>query len=388
MRDSLSILDKIVSFTNGEVTYKNTLEHLNILDEDYYFKLLEFVQQQDMGSALLMFDEINRKGFEGDLVLNGFAEFLRNLLVSRDAKVALLLEVAEDFKQKYLQTAQNVAPAYIISALNVLNEAEINYKQARNKRLHVELTIIKLSYLQQALELVSNDGVVSKKKQLDGVKTIAFKALQPVIAKEPIKSPPSYSEKSSAKLIIEQPLEQVDASSPAVAQKAVVKPSVAQPRTVSTADVKSGGLGSLSNIRQQIAQKNKAGGPEVKTLTEEDLHTAWGLFIEKLRKKNNHSAVTNFKLAFLNVIDNNTIEIITQGEIHKAFIEVERADLVTHLQDYFNNRLLVYQVVVKEQAEQDTPTEVVLNRKQQYFKMIEEYPLVKELRDRLKLELE
>ena len=164
MRDSLSILDKIVSFTNGAVTYKNTLEHLNILDEDYYFQLLDFVQQQDLSSALLMFDEINRKGFEGDLVLNGFAEFLRNLLVSRDPKVAMLLEVAEDFKQKYLQIAQKISPAFTVSALNILNEAEINYKQARNKRLHVELTIIKLSYLQQALELVSNDGVVSKKK--------------------------------------------------------------------------------------------------------------------------------------------------------------------------------------------------------------------------------
>src|SRR6187431_2070881 len=173
MRDSLSILDKIVSFTNGEVSYKNTLEHLNILDEDYYFKLLDFVQQQDLSSALLMFDEINRKGFEGDLVLNGFAEFLRNLLVSSDARVAMLLEVAEDFKQKYLQSAQRISPAFTISALNILNEAEINYKQARNKRLHVELTIIKLSYLQQALELVNNDGVVSKKKLTDAAKPVA-----------------------------------------------------------------------------------------------------------------------------------------------------------------------------------------------------------------------
>src|ERR1700712_1276373 len=97
MRDSLSILDKIVSFTNGTVTYQNTLEHLNILDEDYYFRLLDFIQQQDLSSSLLMFDEINRKGFEGDLVINGFAEFLRNLLVSRDARAAMLLEVAEDF---------------------------------------------------------------------------------------------------------------------------------------------------------------------------------------------------------------------------------------------------------------------------------------------------
>ena len=207
MRDSLSILDKIVSFTNGAVTYKNTLEHLNILDEDYYFQLLDFVQQQDLSSALLMFDEINRKGFEGDLVLNGFAEFLRNLLVSRDPKVAMLLEVAEDFKQKYLQIAQKISPAFIVSALNILNEAEINYKQARNKRLHVELTIIKLSYLQQALELVNNEGAVSKKKIIEGAKTVAFRAL-PIIS---IATSPSDVSKSKpiaeAKLIIEAPKE-------------------------------------------------------------------------------------------------------------------------------------------------------------------------------------
>src|SRR3954466_12216617 len=91
MRDSLSILDKIVSFTNSELTYNNTLEHLNILDEDYYFKFFDCMQAQDLPAALLLYDDINRKGFEGDLVLNGFSEFIRNLLVSLDDKAASLL---------------------------------------------------------------------------------------------------------------------------------------------------------------------------------------------------------------------------------------------------------------------------------------------------------
>src|SRR3954465_3954992 len=78
MRDALSILDKIVSFTNGEVSYQNTLEHLNILDADYYFKLTEHLTEQDLSAALLLYDDINRKGFEGDMVLNGYAEFIRN----------------------------------------------------------------------------------------------------------------------------------------------------------------------------------------------------------------------------------------------------------------------------------------------------------------------
>src|SRR6202040_3507726 len=79
MRDALSILDKIVSFTNGVLSYHNTLEHLNILDADYYFRILDAMQQQDLADALLLYDDINRKGFEGDLVLNGLAEFIRNL---------------------------------------------------------------------------------------------------------------------------------------------------------------------------------------------------------------------------------------------------------------------------------------------------------------------
>jgi DNA polymerase-3 subunit gamma/tau len=389
MRDSLSILDKIVSFTNGEVTYKNTLEHLNILDEDYYFKLLDYLYQQDLSSALLMYDEINRKGFEGDTVINGIAEFLRNLLVSSDAKVAMLLEVAEDFKQKYLQTAEKIPAAFIISALNILNEAEINYKQARNKRLHVELTLIKLSYLQQALELVNNENGITKKKIVDSARTVAFRAL-PIIraGKAEPGAQPSLQSKtqteqsnySEARLMIEEPEEKLQASTP--------KPQSSNPKPTTPNSETRSGLGSLQKIRQQISEQNKSGFNEAKIITEEELHNAWGLFIQQLRSKANHSAVTNFKGAELKVIDNNAIEIITESEIQKAFIETERSGLIEHIQSYFNNRTLTYQVTVVEKAYEDKPQEIILTRKQQYLKIIEEYPLVKELKERLKLEIE
>ncbi|MDA3614976.1 DNA polymerase III subunit gamma/tau [Polluticaenibacter yanchengensis] len=167
MRDSLSLLDKIVSFTNAHLTYENTLEHLNLLDEDYYFKLIDAIQNQDMAEALLLFDQINRKGFEGDTVLNGFAECIRNLMVSKDAKAAQLLDVLEGMQGKYVETAKKVSLSYLVSALNVLAEAEAGFRLARNKRLHVELCLIKLCYLQQALELAAGgDGSVIKKKEL------------------------------------------------------------------------------------------------------------------------------------------------------------------------------------------------------------------------------
>src|SRR6201985_3872742 len=106
MRDALSILDKIVSFTNGELTYRNTLEHLNILDADYYFRILDAMGEQNLAGARLLYEDINRKGFEGDLVLNGLAEFVRNLLVCKDVKVASLLEVVESFRDKYVAAGQ------------------------------------------------------------------------------------------------------------------------------------------------------------------------------------------------------------------------------------------------------------------------------------------
>jgi DNA polymerase III subunit gamma/tau len=379
MRDSLSILDKIVSFTNGQLTYSNTLEHLNILDEDYYFKFLDFMQQQNMSDAMLLYDEINRKGFEGDTVIEGFAEFIRNVLVSKDAKAAILLEVAEDFKQKYLQAAQKINGGWLIAALNLLTEAEINYKQARNKRLLVELTIIKLSYLQQAIELVNNEGVVNKKKLVEVVRPVAFRTVPIIRLKEEpqiANNKPQVAQPQAATLIIETP--EVKINQPQIASSQQTP--LPKPQRV--------GISSLEKIRQKVSEQNKNNGNDIKELTEEELYVAWGVFIEKLVKRKNHSAVTNFKMATLKIIDNNAIEIITENNIQQKFIEQERADLVDHLQNHFCNRQLIYTVIIVENEYNNQPEEKTLSSKEQYLKIIEEYPLVKELKDRLKLELD
>lgn len=165
MRDALSIMDKIASFSNDAVTYSNTVEHLNILDYDYYFRILETLMLQDLSGVMLLYDEINRKGFEGDLFLNGFTEHFRNLMMSRDARVVHLLDIPDAVKARYHSQAQQISPAYVINALSVLSQAEQSFKQARNKRLHVELALVKLTYLQNAIQILSDDqqGAVKKK---------------------------------------------------------------------------------------------------------------------------------------------------------------------------------------------------------------------------------
>ncbi|MEI7471245.1 MAG: DNA polymerase III subunit gamma/tau [Chitinophagaceae bacterium] len=379
MRDSLSILDKIVSFTNGTLTYSNTLEHLNILDEDYFFKLLDFMQQQQLSEALLLFDTINQKGFEGDTLLEGFAEFIRNLLVSKDAKAAMLLEVADDFKQKYLQSAQQLNLGWLVAALNILNEFTIQYKQARNKRLHVELCLIKLCYLHQAIELLADGGLPAKKKLIES-KSVAFRALPIVAIKENPKTPSTNfttaTVQQEAKLIIEQteaPLSPKKKDTPAMA-------------TGSTGKAK--GIASLQTIREQVSRQLSQTDVRTKPLTEEELHRAWGLFIEQLVERKNHSAVTNFKAAELQITSEISITIITNSIFQQKFIEQERAGLIEHFQQYFGNKLLTYSVEVEEKELNTEPVERSLNSKEQFLKMIEEYPLVKELKDRLRLELD
>jgi len=161
----LSIMDKIASFSNDVITYSSTVEHLNILDYDYYFRLLESLMLQDLPAVMLLFDEITNKGFEGDMFMSGLTEHFRNLLMCKDQRVAKLLDLPELVKIKYYNQASQINQSYIINALSVLNQAEINYKQARNRRLHVELALIKLNYLQQAVQLLSEEGGALLKKK-------------------------------------------------------------------------------------------------------------------------------------------------------------------------------------------------------------------------------
>ena len=373
MRDSLSILDKIVSFTNGQLTYSNTLEHLNILDEDYYFKLLNFMQNQQLADALLLFDEINAKGFEGDTFLEGYAEFIRNVLVSRDARAAILLQVADDFKEKYVEAAQKVNVAWLVAALNSLNETEINYKQARNKRLHIEFAIIKLTHLSQAIELSTDNGELVKKKLTEVVKVVNFKVIQPIrILKKEVENkiqPQLKQEEPQAKLSIESADEKI---------KPLIKTNTTLPKV---------GLSSLEKIRKKIADQST--GQVVKVLlTNDELSQAWSVFTQKLEDRKNHSAVTNFKMAKLNIVNNDSIEIVTENNIQQKFIEQERALLIEYLQHHFGNKALAYNVIIVETEASSQPIDKPLNTKEQYLKIIEEYPLVKELKDRLRLELD
>ncbi len=374
MRDSLSILDKIISFTGGKLTYANTLEHLNILDEDYFFKLLQFATEQKLSDALLLFDDVNQKGFEGDTLLEGLTEFIRNLLVSKDAKAAILLEVAEDFRDKYLQAANSLSANWMIAALNVLADASTAYKQARNKRICVEMALIKLCYLSQAVEISGGDAnSLSKKKLTDSSKAVAFKNISFVKMKEetPAVIIPKKEITQTPSLIIEK-------------EKVVTKIITT---TVQSPEIKSAGFGSLNKIRAKILEQDSLNIPILK-LEAESLKKAWDTFTEMLIANKKHPAATQFKIAVLKIKDDNNFTIITEGKVQQKFIDNERSGLIEFLQKYFNNKNLKYITEVIEQEKSEIHEIQVLSSKQQYALMIQKYPLIKELRDRLRLEVD
>ena len=145
MRDALSIFDQLVSFTQGNVTYEATRDNLNILDSEYYFRVVDNVLAHDVESSLLLFNEVAGKGFDGGVFISGLASHLRDLLVSRDEKTANLLETSEAQRKRYHEQAIKCRPQFLYQAIRLCNDCDLAYRQSRNKRLQVELCLIQVT---------------------------------------------------------------------------------------------------------------------------------------------------------------------------------------------------------------------------------------------------
>lgn len=151
LRDALSIFDRMVAAGGNRITYEAVLENLNVLDYDYYFRFVDGLLSEDLPGVLLLFDEVIRKGFDPDIFILGLAEHLRNLLVCKDEATLSLLEVSDNLRERYRTQAHLAPAALLLSALNLANECDLNYKMARNKRLHTEMSLIKMTYIRRSV---------------------------------------------------------------------------------------------------------------------------------------------------------------------------------------------------------------------------------------------
>lgn len=147
LRDALSIFDQMVSFSDGNLSYKSVIENLNVLDYDYYFRASEYIIKEDISSSLVIFNEILKNGFDGHIFINGLAEHFRNLLVSKDEVTLSLLEVTDSIKKKYAEQCLEINQNLLIQGLGVINNCDVGYRTSKNQRLLVELTLMQLCSL-------------------------------------------------------------------------------------------------------------------------------------------------------------------------------------------------------------------------------------------------
>ena len=174
LRDALSMFDQLVSFSNKNLSYQAVIDNLNVLDYDYYFKLTQAILEEDSARCLLLFDEILSNGFDGSHFISGLASHFRNLLVAKDIQTIKLLEVSTTIRERYLTQAEKTSQGLLLSAMNIANQCEIQYKTSKNQRLQVELALLKMCHISAAVQLSKrplNAGEPTesvKKKTTDG----------------------------------------------------------------------------------------------------------------------------------------------------------------------------------------------------------------------------
>jgi DNA polymerase-3 subunit gamma/tau len=164
MRDALSMFDRLSGFSENKLTYTSVLENLNVLDYDYFFKVTDSLLTENLSNILQLFDQILKKGFEGDDFILGLCEHFRNLLFCKDANTLALMELSDNLKQKYAEQSSLASADFLVNCLNLGNQCDLQYKQSKNKRLTVELTLIKMCYVNA---VVSVDTDTGKKKTSD-----------------------------------------------------------------------------------------------------------------------------------------------------------------------------------------------------------------------------
>ena len=187
LRDALSMFDQLVSFGGGQITYDSAVDILSVLDLDTFFNVSSMLFQSQISDALMAYDAIVKKGFDGSTFLGGLASHFRNLAVSKETKTHSLLDVSDSFRVKYTEQSQQFSFAFILNGLSLVSEAEDKYKSSRNPRLLVELLLMKLGHLQSFIQNIPSLEEVKKKlSNSEPIKPSSFKNV-PSIVEEKVK---------------------------------------------------------------------------------------------------------------------------------------------------------------------------------------------------------
>jgi DNA polymerase-3 subunit gamma/tau len=368
MRDALSIFDRITTFAGKEITAKDVIENLNILDYDYYFRIVDLLKQEDAAGILLLFNEITDKGFDGDTFLIGLAEHMRNLLVCQDPSTVKLLETSDSVAERYLQQASLTGPSLLLSALNILNQADIQYRVAKNKHLHVELALMKLCYIHSAIH---TPGVLTspEKKTADLTK----KSVQtPIIDPKPIVEAPK-TESTNGKHI---PKTNIESEQIQVEKKE--QPSLSE---VNTVNIK---LNRNREVKKEAEVIISSEPAELKLVSPELFFMAWKQYADLIRKVNINMAVL-MDHARVHIGDKNVIMVQLESQMEMNLFRDASKELRHFLAESMDNNTFDLEFSVVESAQIVARPYTTMEK---YKKMEEINPAIRDLREQLGLELD
>ena len=390
LRDALSIFDQMVSFSGKNITYKDVIDNLNVLDYDYYFQIVDHIQNGNMSDILLILNDIVSKGFEPQHFVSGMGNHLRSLLVSKDPVTLQLLEVSEQLRQRYLAQSQACPLPFLIKALEINNQCDIDYRSANNKRLHLEIALLKMCALcsqsltmptQQAqpVQVAQNrpaqQPVTQRQGQTHGSAPMPTaqpqKPQQTQQTQQPTPSSPNNSTVNRVGLSFQQPSSQ-PANNPTT-QQSTTQQSTVRPRgTTSSISINK----AMQQAEQKIEEKEETWD---NVFTQEQLSSAWADFVNryKIISPNFAAALSKYTPKAVGTeihfsVDNMLFERDTEG----------MGALKNHLKNALhNNQFKLVPELMERPAEIEAYTD-----KDKFEKMAEERPILRVLQAELKLE--
>jgi len=379
LRDALSIFDRIVSSVPAEksgriITYEHVIENLNVLDYDYFFKVLDAMLIESVSEVMLIFDDILKKGIEPDIFINGFSEQLRDLLVCKDPQTLSLLEVSDTLKKRYSEQAQLTPASFILTALNIANECDVNFKMARNKRLHVEMALIKMTFIHRAIKLANQTADVP----------VAATAGNPP-APAPEKKTPDTNEPIVTKQKVvknDMPQTVVREDMPKkVVQKAEPQSQSEQITTATGFDTPK--LLDLSELEKELDDEDVDTPVTEAEISPEQFQEAWNKYAEQIKSPSSRTTISKAELE----LQGNTVKVTVGSVMAKEMVQQE-GDLMQFLRDQLGRPDLLMEIFIdpeKLPEEARIKPKKILSTKEKYDKMLQVNPLIDEMRKRFDL---
>ena len=402
MRDALSIFDQVVSFTGGNITYKSVIDNLNVLDYEYYFRLTDCFLANKVSDALLLFNDVLNKGFDGSHFITGLSSHFRDLLVGKDPVTLPLLEVGASIRQRYQEQAQKCPLPFLYKAMKLCNECDLNYRISKNKRLLVELTLIQVAQL-----TTEGDDVSGGRSPKQTIKPVFSQpaAAQPsqVASASSVQQAPVHSSPASVTANVtpnRQPqmattARPVSPSATNTTSSAPLPgagiPSVAkEERKVPVMKMSSLGVSIKNPQRDQAAQNaTVAHVPRVQqpeqdsNFNERDLNYYWQEYAGQLPKE--QVAIAKRMQVLRPVLLNNstTFEIVVDNEIAAK----DFTAMIPELQDYLRGRLKNSKVVMTVRVSAPTETVRAVGRVEKFQMMSQKNQALMQLKEEFGLEL-